>query len=881
MAPLSGASPGGGTSKRLFNDGTDTSDATISLKKVLPYDPLQEQTPMSVTLTGEWKTLEKGRLQIYRLLTDPFTESSHSTKLTEKLVELADQNLVNLKREDTIVCMSGNMGGGKSATLNSLFQVGNIARAADGGKSCTLASNQFMAPKNDQQTPFLAEVFFFPTQERRDLLASYLKDYFRALHHNGDEEGPAEASENVTIRTEVVKAFLALFQDKEECQTKAEVRKFLDTAESEDDPDILTKIFSWSENLIRRARNTKHTVVLTASTAGELLTQLESFATEMDAEDGCALWPLVSLIRFHFDDPLTKLGIIFLDTPGITDHNRTRKLSALKYSRNKSHALIVTEAGRAQSDNSVGLEVKSMNSLGPNRVIIVLPKSDVIGAATIPSGSKRQKDMIKHFNNQVGLLERELEDLEEKIATAEDEDDGASSIRLSVQKRKLDVRLHAAKCTETAHRIKIRSEDSKSEIQDKLREVSISVSAVPIYPISNTAYADHILGYLPKNAPVLSVEETNIPDLRRHISTFTNEARLNEAGHEQNITIPRLITRWRLFTSRTPIERKADMQIHVMAPLKRYASIVRAVFSQFATRLWDVVITPAQNEEKGWLVQVEALCTAWEDEFKAPTLLSLMKKYGHRRGNKRNRAVNMSGDLVQLNSSKMNKLFGSAVHNQLSFEATMTEDILGLFGDMERSLYEDANSSFIDIGPFLAFLANEKPRLLAYIRSSAARVLKGLEVIRRKATFAEEDAYVATAMQPIFEKVCLMKNTPKSKDPDAPKVKAPPGGWPQLRNKTFRQEVGQPNGVWAAVCSGIDQDVQDLLSVERTALIADIGRVLDECLEAFESTCDAKEVSGPDEEKLQTQVTVNVKKVQELLDGDMQRAYNALRRDFH
>lgn len=505
-----------------------------------------------------------------------------------------------------------------------------------------------------------------------------------------DGQGGEDSDDNPAIKDEVTNVLVTLFRDHPECSTKKNARRFLEDANSEDDPVILNTLLEWTEAVIRRAQGKSGKVLVTASTAGQLLGKLEEFATEVDAEDGSAgssLWPLVSCISFHFHDPLTDTGIIFLDTPGLTDHNKTRRMSALKYARKKTHAMIVTDVARARDDPSVSAEVKAMKSRGRGRVVVVSPKSDVIGDSTIPSGSKREKDMIVQFKKVHDDLETRLAEIEESILKCEDDGDDDQAAQLNQQKRKLEVLVKTADNAEKAHRINMRSEQNKSKLQEKLQDVAAAGDTIPVFSISNKAYAQHLAGYNPKKTPVLTVEETNIPELRRLLFTFPNEARLNEARFHQEGVIPTLIDRLRLYTSRTPFERKGELEKHVNAPYDKFAGLIDDSFDQLRTDLQNLIANGLKNEESTWSAKAAAKCLEWEDKFKTGPFMTLMTRLGHRRESKNNpKAVNLSGDLAKLNATQIDQFRARAVKHEITLTNGLKAEILELFRDMIKEM---------------------------------------------------------------------------------------------------------------------------------------------------------------------------------------------------
>lgn len=530
--------------------------------------------------------------------------------------------------------------------------------------------------------PFRAVVNFFSRQDRRYILADLVAAYYRASHGDEDSDSVILAStqngaeeEDLNIRTDVANAFTSLFCVHPQCRDSYAVKQFLDSATSEDDPRILNQIYDWADRAIRQVAGQTCTVVIEASTGGEMLKKLEPYSIYVEDDDGSkaqSLWPLVSIITVHFDDPITRLGIVFMDVPGSTDTSRTRRMSAAKHKQLRTHVLIVTDAARAKDDPTVAKEVKSMRNRGSGRVVVISPRSDVIGDSTMPPGNRRDKDIAEQLKKKKSHLEKEVNALDIKICNADEDEE----LRLLKEKRELDVRLKHAQNREKAHRIRMRSDSNREALQEKLRDVL--KSQVPVFSISNLEYARHLKGFHAKNAPVLSVEETMIPALRRTIFAFPNEARLNEAKFIQNRAIPRLLERLNLYTSRTALDRKTDMESYVKAPLDKYAVIVDSVFATLGQKVQQFVLTPLVYAEQQWTQVAIQLCNKWEIENDTNKFMALMKRDGKRQKSSKNPGVNFNAELSQIRAESINGNFLMLQHYQKQMSSDLNEEMTRL-----------------------------------------------------------------------------------------------------------------------------------------------------------------------------------------------------------
>lgn len=128
--------------------------------------------------------------------------------------------------------------------------------------------------------------------------------------------------------------------------------------------------------------------------------------------------------------------------------------------------------------------------------------------------------------------------LDLQLKRAEDIEDDTLCGRLGREMREQATRLKLAENAEQAHRIQMRSATNKRVILEKLKDDVSNQGEVPVVSISNSLYARHVAGYRypERNTTVLTVEQTNIPTLRRIVSAFPNESRLNELKTRGNVS---------------------------------------------------------------------------------------------------------------------------------------------------------------------------------------------------------------------------------------------------------------------------------------------------------------------------------------------------------
>lgn len=549
----------------------------------------------------------------------------------------------------------------------------------------------------------MAEVTFFSHWERQKILNDYVASYWNVRHGNNDDDDAdpsdrpsgEDGEDSVDIQNEVVDALISLFGNQPECRTKQNAKRFLNSATSPDDPAILTKLHAWSDSLVSKATNDKSVITIEASTAGQLAKLLAEYTSYAENDYGdltVSLTPMVCLITFYFDCPLTRLGMAFQDMPGSTDCNRVRKLSAMKYRENRTHCAILSDESRAKDDSEISKELKIMSRRGTGRLVVIITRSDLIKADTMPNGSKNDRERASQLKKTLEKCEGALNALEIKETAAINESNDELLLKLVRDRQELEIRQHLIENAETAHRIRMRSVHNKKVLEDKLRY--ISPNPPPILSISNKEYARHLDGYKAKNTPVLDVEQTNIPELRRIISTFPNEARVNEIKQQQEGVLPALLRQVALYTEHSPSERKESIEEHIVNRMSqcswRLTKVLTPVEEALARAL--DVIKHFNANGMGWRAKASELCDIW-DAFENGAFLTILKRDGHRKGSRKKAEVHLSADLINISSKvvaqEMEALISSVMDLQRTVEDEMEELVDRMIQDLRGNVHEE------------------------------------------------------------------------------------------------------------------------------------------------------------------------------------------------
>ncbi|SMR48077.1 unnamed protein product [Zymoseptoria tritici ST99CH_3D1] len=439
----------------------------------------------SIKTTREWEELEAGILLLRQLLSQPFESIKAYSKTAQDLTSSIEEVLQKPGR--VMFALVGQASSGRSATINSLLAVSDIARDGDDFGATTLTRQSFNGKLPGQ----------IPIPRRSLLRLSKLSV--------GDPR--------------------RLFNDWPSCTDDEAVASLLAEAEAEDDVSIVAELMQYGDDLMEG----KQSVVFSASKPAELLDQLEPYECRYSER---SFWPFVSSISFHLDSPLTNDDISFLELPADAPHY-IRELNDLRYHRDATHAIIATTVGRAVQDPAVYSHIRTMRQLGSNRLIAIITQSDALNDGPVQH-NKRPRDRARQLQNQLADVRTEQKSLDKNLTAVSEFSPAYTAM---TQRRWELVQLEcAAFVEEKAHRFHLRRKAVEGELK---------INPIPILSTSNGEYKKHAAGLPPTvfDGPYLSLEETNIPTLRRQITAFANEFRCNEMQQLVDVTIPALFDR--------------------------------------------------------------------------------------------------------------------------------------------------------------------------------------------------------------------------------------------------------------------------------------------------------------------------------------------------
>lgn len=502
---------------------------------------------------------------------------------------------------------------------------------------------------DSQKSPFAAKVFFFNRTQIRGIMSSLLAKYYRAANKEKEEEDDEQQGSNVESFGEMrdtVVAFMAMFCDREQFETEAAAHKYLQQASSENDPTILEDLVDWAGDVVQNIMDGSDFLLVEGSTPEDLLWALQPYTYQiggLDGEGEVSPWPLVSVIDFGLDHPLLNEGVVFVDSPGLSDANAVRSRNAIKHHRKCTHKIVVAEIGRAEADANVrkNLEI-GYRTRGSGTTILVLTHGDTIDPETEVTGGPSEKKRLAKLeggvkNLRLERVKKQGERSKLRPADRDDIDEEIKSIATEMRQKQTDRDLL---------KMEMRNRKVVSKVQDIYKKLTQDPKPLSAIAVGNKVYTQYQAGFSNDEKPEMSVKQTNIPALRHRLYTMPVEGRYNDTMHFAEVQLPSLVNSIELYCSQLHMARKGEIEAIVLEPKNKVRAIVHSALEGYKEQAVEKILHPMKLRETDWVKPARKICAEWKTKYVGK--LALLRKEGHEKGRKGAKDVNWNAQLADI-----------------------------------------------------------------------------------------------------------------------------------------------------------------------------------------------------------------------------------------
>ncbi|XPS92476.1 hypothetical protein M3J09_001866 [Ascochyta lentis] len=632
-----------------------------------------------------------------------------------------------------VVTTVGPAGVGKSFLYKALFNRPNIAKSSAEGRSCTLYPTKIVlqpdAPGDTTSSDL--DIEFFDAATITNMTGNHIRRYHE--YHFGTDNDQVDDESRRYAST--AKEFFDVAFDKTGNSESAARLQFLLTVEMIRSGDLLSACVDAIEQRISSAGTTQNRKLSYLQVEDSELDQIRSVA------DGLA--PFVDFFVIKTGAAVLEAGLTFIDLPGLRDINQDRIARANAIRRDVDIELIICdrpERGLEDSDLDALIR-QSIRAHGFNNTILVYNKVDTIFMSGVQDANDRIRDStaepyttIRTFNAQANSLQD-------------------ATVKRSYLMYLQDKALNAM--------IRERADSLRDNIAAKYAALDPeSPNNIAVFAISAAQYLEWI-DPSRLRTPVMSVSDTRVPELKRHLLSLTGARNYEHIWHHVHLVMAEIAD------SGTRVLEKFEDEYGYSAFCEQLAKVQIPMLYTDLKQLANTLLLPSlriwpyQRDAEQQLELVQDVITEWQQTTNGPVLVASFNKalrdYGFI-ANSRARAL--QGLRINWNQT-LQECMGPTVEifiqNTSARFATGWKQMSSRIDDCMNDVFAALENS-ADQTPFKASFHREWRKLEhAIFTKSGSFEFQLHRVVRATHRFAttEEDVgcLVASLMAPVYRKV--------------------------------------------------------------------------------------------------------------------------------
>ncbi|KAJ4983924.1 hypothetical protein SVAN01_10610 [Stagonosporopsis vannaccii] len=614
----------GATQKRKVEDNPDDDgddfDNDDGNDVVGPHDPDSEPLPDLPMYHPAIKDVEVMSNQLISQFEFFIENSDFKDEETEYLLQ-ESKELRHPPHEKHIlrIALIGDAGQGKSSLLNSVLGYENLAIHAADGNSCTYVVVEYAQAAGSQKTLFEASVEFHSREACRDIVKSQVKNYF-ANRELGDEADDEEVNEGRLSAGTCTDLLRSLFMGQPEFQDQEHVEEFLEGYASADDPLLISKLMTWTEEILDKFMpdgNCNDVAKLTAVTASEISESIQPFTMRVDfpsfegTDIVCCPWPLVKKVRVSLYSRILDQGTIIADLPGTSDKNRARVEAARRYLQQCDMTIVVNNIDRAIDDAALHNAINdSFRRRRSGNTIVVCTRSDDLNVTNKQSfrSTPAEEKAICEISRMDVDINKQLQQLGVRLNSPAVRRDQVEKYKLMAKRERVEREKAALVRRRLGVRIAARNRHVKQGIIDQYRQDTKDLIPLAVFCVSNPIYMQHLGGnFLKKNPPDLTLEETEIPALRTHIFSKPSLGRFATLEHYCQSQISAFFNTITMSCSVSKIKRKKDLE----RTFQKMRAKIPDIIQEYATGFSEHDFERVYGEELVLINRAKRKCDEW------------------------------------------------------------------------------------------------------------------------------------------------------------------------------------------------------------------------------------------------------------------------------
>ncbi|KAH6633299.1 hypothetical protein C7974DRAFT_392487 [Boeremia exigua] len=661
--------------------------------------------------------------------------------------EMANQREVTQKGREIgapkplVVTTVGPAGVGKSFLYKALFNRPSITKSSAEGRSCTLYPTKIVLQPDarDTATSSDVDILLFDAATLATMTGNHIKRY-HDFHFSPDKDSTDDDS--LRYASTAKEFFEVAFNTGDNVEAAIALESFL-VADMIDKGDLLRNCVDAIEQRISFLGASRNRTISYLQVEDDNIDQIRNLA------DGLA--PFVDFFVIKTGTALLRAGLTFIDLPGLRDINQDRIARANAIRRDVDVEMIICdrpERGLEDADLDALIR-QSIRAHGFNNTIVVYNKIDTIFMSGVQDANDRMRDSMSEPYTTIRAFRAEAESIED------------AEIKRAYLTYLQDLALNAM--------IRERADNLRNHIVTKYAALDPDTpNNVAVFAISAAQYLEW-LDPTRLRAPVMSVANTRVPDLKRYLLSLTSTRNYEHLWNHIHLIMAEIADSGTRVLEKFEDENGYSEFCEQLA--KEQIPMLHTDLTHLANTelLPSLRVWPYQPDAEKQLDLVSDAIAGWQQTVHGPVLVASFSKALRENGliaNSRARAlIGLRINWNQTIQESMDPAIAAFVQNtSVRFASgwkVMSSRIDDCMNDVFTALEKSSEQT-----PFKASFHREWRKLehAIFIRSGSFE-FQLHRVVRATHRFAttEEDigCLVASLMAPIYDKVSRKTGTGK------------------------------------------------------------------------------------------------------------------------
>jgi hypothetical protein len=729
--------------KKFKSDVTEDFDILSKLNinddgKVAPYDAFRsERLPCLAVYHSSFSEAEQKVPKVCDLFLKAVEKEDDYYNPEIELI--CERDLIPLLKVQNFyakpgpIALLGGAGNGKSSLINNLVSIPGLVQESDAAHRGTNLVHELTTASLKQFSKYLVAVPYLADTQIKTIVQQHCNNIIKCLGmHEADEELTEDEKDMLqNAYDNSVEFFRILLCDRVDLKSDEDAFDFFESRRAGGE-DALVKELKKHIDDFKNTRALEDGVeyhdARNVQQLADVFRKVARVPLNTDAHPPRAHpWPLLTKIQIRLDNPLLNAIPPLGDTPGTTDSNQDVVNATKGYIDEAGTIFIVERARRVAAQGTLDAHLKEcIRRNKVNCIVLVLTAIDDVQIIKDYDRSElllEDRKQLESAENLVEQLKHEEYSLKQRrmaimAKDAPDVTDFEAIKTIDRESENISIKIACAEQKVKQVVVQIRFRQAAESVKGKLRTLERNPRApdLKVYGVSNPQYQQHLYGYDAKKPPILDVEGTGLPELRRLLFTIPADGKAVTLRRICQNILPAIFKGIIGILTKSRLERKKEVEKVITNIMQKYKKVAKHTIAEldrsFETHVVEAIgilhaiqqdCSPYNNisldqNRIHWEERVQKLLDGWEKTtYRGVTFMAFCRRSG--RFKPKNKEETCWNDKIQ--NLMVEKLVGgfNAFDDDLpNIESLNATKIDALFRELIESLQGKALHSLSSLG---------------------------------------------------------------------------------------------------------------------------------------------------------------------------------------